>query len=362
LGLDTALARDETADCDLMALARGCRLHRRHCLTFYSHLDEGLVANGLVGSDPPTRGKGAVVSKSAQSLSRNWAPPGRFPSARGWSKARAVSVPIVASTSMTCAVGAVLPPLPGLVLFTLGVVFGCLLLVGRMEPVVVRVVCGGAPLTAEDHRALGPVLGVLSSHGLGAPTVRFWVRPGSSSDGPISVGRRSVLVSRGLIAAISSGEVGVERAATLFAQAAGLVRGGATRGDLFIRFWTLPWVLLTSGMMRAARGVGVLPLVLMTWKARWLLTVVAAAQAMAESHVALAGLVVGIGAISYLWPRWVRGWQTECQVLGDEAAAAVRASTPGAGDALGREDRDGQEAGLVGRATVARNRHLSVVR
>ncbi|MFZ1372206.1 MAG: hypothetical protein WAS01_00185 [Nostocoides sp.] len=266
------------------------------------------------------------------------------------------------STAITCAVGAVLPPLPGLALFTLGMVFACLLVVGRMEPLVVRVVYGGAPLTAEDHRALGPVLAVLSSYGLGPPTVRFWVRHGSPADGPISVGRRSVLVSRGLITAISSGEVGVERAAVLLAQAAGLVRGGATRGDLCIRFWTLPWVVLTYGMVGAARGFGVLPLVRMTWKARWLLTVVAAAQAMAESHVALAGLVVGIGAISYLWPRWVRAWQTECQVLEDEAAAVLRACTTRAGDALGREDPDGQEAGRVGRATVARNRHLSVVR
>jgi len=263
---------------------------------------------------------------------------------------------------MTCAVGAVLPPLPGLVLFTIGTAMACLLLVGRMEPLVVRVIYGGAPLTAEDHHALGPVLSVLSSHGLGPPTVRFWVRHGSPSDGPISVGRRSVLVSRGLIAAISSGELNVERAAMLLAPAAGLVRGGATRGDLFIRFWTLPWVLLTYAMVRAARGFGVLLLVRMTWKARWLLTMVAAAQAMAESHVALTGLVVGIGAISYLWPRWVRAWQTECQVLGDEAAAGLRACTPRAGNALGRGDPDEQEPGLVGRATVARNRHLSVVR
>jgi len=269
---------------------------------------------------------------------------------------------MVASTSMTFAVGAVLSPLPGLVLFTLGMVFGCLLLVGRMEPLVVRVVFGGAPLTAADHRALGPVLAVLSSHGLGPPTVRFWVRHGSPSDGPISVGRRSVLVSRGLIAAISSGEVSVEPAAMLLARPAGLVRGGAMRGDLFIRFWTLPWVFLTYGMVRAARGFGVLPLVRMTWNARWLLTVVAAAQAMAESHVALAGLVVGVGAISYAWPRWVRTWQAECRALGDEAVAGLDASTLPAGQALGRGDPDEREPGVAGRGTTAPRRHLSVVR
>ena len=283
-------------------------------------------------------------------------------SSLGWSRARAASVPILASTVMTCSIGALLPPVPGLVAFTLGLVIAFALRVDRVENMVVRLVYEGTPLTAADQHVLGPVLTELGSHGLGPPVIQVRVRPGGPSDGVITIGRRSVLVSRGLIGAIRSGEVGVERAAVPFAQAAGLVRGGATRGELFIRFWTLPWVFLTYGMVRTARGFGVLPLVRMTWKARWLLTVVAAAQAMAESHVALAGLVVGIGAISYLWPRWVRAWQTECQVLEDEAAAVLRACTTRAGDALGREDPDGQEAGRVGRATVARNRHLSVVR
>jgi hypothetical protein len=223
---------------------------------------------------------------------------------------------------MTCSIGALLPPVPGLVVFTLGLVIAFALGVDRVEPVVVCLVYGGTPLAAEDHRALGPALAVLSSHGLGPPRVRFWVRHGSPTDG-VAVGRRSVLVSRDLISASSSGQVGVESAAMLLAQAAGLVRGGATRGDLFIRFWTLPWVFVTYGMVRFARGFGVLPLVRMTWKARWLLTVVAAAQAIAESHVALAGLVVGIGAVSYLWPRWVRGRPNVRSR--DEAAAAVRA-------------------------------------
>ena len=301
------------------------------------------------------------MRRTAPSPGGNAGSGGRVLSSRGWSKARAVSVPILASTVMTCSIGALLPPVPGFVMLTLGLVIAFALRVDRVEPVVVCLVYGGTPLAAEDHRALGPALAVLSSHGLGPPRVRFWVRHGSATDGVITVGRRSVLVSRGLISAISSGEVGVESAAMLLAQAAGLVRGGATRGDLFIRFWALPWLCLTSGMVRAARGFGVLPLVRMTWKARWLLTVVAAAQAMAESHVALAGLVVGIGGISYLWPRWVRAWQTECQVLGDEAAAAVRTSAQRGEDAR-REDPDGQDPRLAGRATVARNRHLSVVR
>jgi hypothetical protein len=302
------------------------------------------------------------VRKSTPSPGRNAGSGGRVPSSRGWSKARAVSVPILASTVVTCSIGALLPPVPGLVMFMLGLVIAFALRVDRVEPLVVRLIYGGTPLTAADQHVLGPVLTALGCHGLGPPVIQVRVRPGSPSDGVITVGRRSVLISRGLIAAISSGEVGVERAAMLLAHAAGLVRGGATRGDLFNRFWTLPWLWMTHAMVLAARGFGVLPLVRMTWKARWLLTVVAAAQAMAESHVALAGLVVGIGAISYLWPRWVREWQTECQVLEDEAAAALRASTTRSGHGLRQGAPDAQDPGLASRATVARNRHLSVVR
>ena len=279
------------------------------------------------------------MSKSAQSLSRNAGSGGRVLSSRGWSKARAVSVPIVASTSMTCAMGALLPPCPGPrpIHAGVGLRVCCSLLAGWSRSLC-ALVYGGAPLTAEDHHALGPVLAVLSSHGLGPPTVRFWVRHGSPSDGrhlswpTVCPGQprpdRGDQLWRGGCRACGN------------ALGAGLpVWCAAERRAATCSFASgpCPWVFLTYGMVRAARGFGVLPLVRMTWKARWLLTVVAAAQAMAESHVALAGLVVGIGAISYLWPRWVRAWQTECQVLGDEAAAALRASTTRAGHALRRE-------------------------
>ena len=328
---------------------------------FHSRLDWGVVANGPVAPADADSEKGEIVSKSAQSPNRDAGSGGPVLSARGWSKARAVSVPILASTAMTCAMGALLPPVPGLVMFTLGLVVAFALLFARMEPVVVRLVYGGVPLTAADQHVLGPVLAVLAPHGFGPPLVRIWLHPGSPSDGVIAVGRRSVLVSRGLMRAISSGEVGVERAAVLFAQAAGLVRGGATRLDLSIRFWTLPWVWMRYALVSAARGFGVIPLVRSMWGARWLLTVVAATQAMAGSRVVLAGLVVGIGVISYIWPRWVRAWQAECRALSGEAVAALYVPASPAGLALGRGDANG-DPGLPSRTTAARRPHLSVVR
>ena len=119
-------------------------------------------------------------------------------------KARAVSVPVLASTGVTCAVGAVLPPAPGLALFVLGLVIAGALLIDVVEPLAVRLLYGGSPLTVADQRVLAPVLTVLCPHGLGPPVVDVWVRPGGPATDVTATGRRSVLVTRGLLEAITS--------------------------------------------------------------------------------------------------------------------------------------------------------------
>ena len=277
----------------------------------------------------------------------------------GWAKAGAVSVPMVASTAMTCAAGALLPPVPALVAFTLGLVIACSLLVGRLEPVAVRLLYGGAPLTAADQRVLAPVVAPLCPHGLGPPLVQVWVRPGGPPTDVTATGRSSVLVSRGLLEATDSGSISVEHATTLISHAAGLVRAGATRSDPFLRFWTIPWVLLTRSMVALARIVGVAVLVQVMWRARWVLTAVAAVQAVAASHLGLAVLVSAIGATSYLWPRWVRAWHTRLGAIGAEAAARVLPAVPLAAHVPAPRDPGSSPA--LGPES-SRRPHLSVVR
>jgi hypothetical protein len=332
-------------------------------MTLHSQRGQRVVpTKGLSRTTSPIREKRAAVSKSTQAPGLNVGSDSRSLSSLGWAKARAASVPMLASTAMTCMVGALLPPTPGLVLVTLGVVIAAALMVGGVEPFAVRMLYGGAPPTAADQRVLAPVLTVLCPQGLGPPLVRIWVRPGNASAGVTAAGRSSILVSRSLIGAISSGDLGVERAAALVAHAAGLVRGGATRGDLSIRFWTIPWVVMTHAMVGAARSFGVLPLVRVMWGARWLLTAVAAVQTVAESHAALTVLVVSIGATSYVWPRWVRVWHTQRRAVGDDAVARLRLALPPTGRTLGTGSAQGGAATPAGELTSAGRRHLSLVR
>ena len=282
---------------------------------------------------------------------------GRFAGA----KARAVSVPVLASTGVTCAVGALLPPHSGLALFASGMVVAGALLIDGVEPLAVRLLYGGSPLTVTDQRALAPVLTALCRHGLGPPIVDIWVRPGGPATHVTATGRRSVLVTRGLLEAITSEAISVERATALLAREAGPVRAGATRFDPVLRWWTIPWGLLTAGMVAVAHCFGVAAPVRLMWRARWLVAVIAVVQAVAADHGGLAVLLLSIGATSYLWPRWVRAWQARLAEIGDEAVARVGAPAPaGRGPALGsRQVPAGANARGCATSSV---RHLSAVR
>jgi hypothetical protein len=258
--------------------------------------------------------------------------------------------------------GALLPPLPGLVLFTTGLLIAGALLVERLEPLAVCLLYGGSPLTVADQTVLAPVITVLRRHGLGPPMVDIWVRPRGPATNVTATGRRSVLVTRGLIEGVSSGAITVKRATTLLAREAALVRAGTTRFDAVLRVWTIPWVLLVVGMRAVAHFFGVAALVRVMWRTRWIVAAIAVVQAVSEDHGALAALVVAIGATTSLWPRWVRAWQARLVEIGDEAVVRVGAPAlpAGRGPVLGRAQCPAAVETQGG--VPSPGRHLSVVR
>ncbi len=277
-------------------------------------------------------------------------------------KARAVSVPVLASTAVTCAVGALLPPVPGLALFASGLVIAGALMIKRVEPLAVRLLYGASPLTVADQRVLAPALTALGSHGLGPPLVDIWIRSRGPATDVTATGRRSVLVTRALLEAMTSEAISVERVTALLAREAGLVRAGATRFDLVLRWWTISWVLLIAGMVAVAQFFGVAAPVHVMWKARWLVAAIAVVQAVTADHRGLAVLVATIGATSYLWPRWVRAWQGRLAVLGDGAVARVCAPAPPARPGRVLRNRQGTASVEAQARAPSSGRHLSVVR
>lgn len=246
-------------------------------------------------------------------------------------KVMAYAPGVLLSTVLTMVVGAVLPALVGWVVFVGGLVTAVVLLCGVGEPVAVRVFFRARRLTAAEDAALAPAAVLLCQRGLGPPLVDLWVEAGSGQVAARGVGRRSVVVSGGLVAAVRNGQLPLDQAAAILAHAAGVVRAGATRSDPALLFWTMPWQVLRGLSQGLARVSSWLPLVGSVWRLRFVLGVIVAVQSWHEGTTAAraaGGLAVVVVAVSYLTPRWESAWATVVCDLGDEQVREAEMGAP----------------------------------
>lgn len=231
-------------------------------------------------------------------------------------KVLAVTPRLVASTVLTCLVGAVLPPLAGLVLFVGGLTVMALLCAGRLEHLAVRLLYRARLPSPAEAAVLAPALTLLSRQGLGPPRVTIYVRdhPGVADAG---LGRRCVLVNSGLVGALELRRLPAEEAAAVIAHAVGCVRLGLTRSDPAIAYWTFPWRLVTAVCSAIAQSISWLPLVHLAWRIRFVVAGVAVVQSFVDGRPGVSVLIAGFIAMTYLGPRWRRAWARRLLKEGD---------------------------------------------
>jgi hypothetical protein len=249
----------------------------------------------------------------------------------GMSQALARSPGLVVSTVLTCMVGALLPPLPGLTLFVGGLTLAAVLSAGGLEQPAVRLLGRARVLSEAEASALAPAIALLCQKGLGPPTVELYARDGEVGIGAGAAGRHSVVVSAGLLRAAQLGQLPADQAAAVIAAAVGRIRLGQTRFDVAVEFWTIPWQLVRVVALAIAKTVGLFPLTQFAWRIRFVVTAMAVAQSAADGRVA-GGLVEAVFiALTYLVPRWQRHWDMCSQEDSDRFVADHTL-----GDALGR--------------------------
>lgn len=188
--------------------------------------------------------------------------------ARWGSKALAVAPALVVSTVMTATVGSVLPPPAGLALFVGGLLVAALLLFGRLESVAARLLLVSRPARPQELDDLAPALTLLCRAGLGPPVIDLRVRVGEAAVAAGGMGRRTVVVSRGLLEAVVDGALPQEQAAAVIGHAAALMRAGWVRSDAGITFWSLPWQMLHAVALTMARVGRRVPLTAVVWRLR----------------------------------------------------------------------------------------------
>jgi hypothetical protein len=249
----------------------------------------------------------------------------------GMSQALARSPGLVGSTVLTCMIGALLPPLPGLTLFVGGLGLAAVLCAGCLERPAVLLLGRARGLSEAEAAALAPAIALLCQKGLGPPGFELYARDGEEGISAGAAGRRSVVVSAGLLQAAQMGQLPADQAAGVIATAVGRIRLGQTRFDVAVEVWTIPWQLVGAVCTAIAGKIGWLPLTQLAWRIRFVVGAVAVAQSVAEGRIG-AGVVVALfSALTYLAPRWQRRWDMSSQDDSDRFVADHKL-----GDALGR--------------------------
>ena len=235
------------------------------------------------------------------------------------SRALAVGPGLLVSTVLTWMVGAVLPPAAGLALFVGGLATMVLLLRGRGESAIAGVLYRAHPLTGAERATIAPAVTLLCRSALGPPLVRLWICGGDTRIAAQPLGRHSVLIAQGVLDAVEDGRLTQGQAAAIIGHPGALVRGGWTRNDLAITFWSLPWLALKALVSGIAQGFGRMPFVALGWRLRLVVAAIAVVQAAKQGVPWMAVFLVVIAALSYLIPVWDRQWQTGELLAGDRA-------------------------------------------
>jgi hypothetical protein len=247
------------------------------------------------------------------------------------SQALARSPGLFVSTVLTCMLGALLPPLPGLTLFVGGLALAVVLCAGCLERPAVRLLGHARALSEAEAATLAPAIALLCQKGMGPPVVELYARDGEVGINVGAAGRRSVVVSAGLLQAAQLGQLPADQVAGVIAAAVGRIRLGQTRFDVAVELWTVPWQLVSAVCLAIGKTVGLFPLTQFAWRIRFVVASVAVAQAASDGRIA-GGVVVAVFiALTYLALRWQRQWDRRSQDDSDRFVADHEL-----GDALSR--------------------------
>lgn len=203
---------------------------------------------------------------------------------------------------------ALLPPALGLVAFMAAGGVLVALAMGQLQEPAIAALTRSRPATEAEVRVMAPVLAELGGRGVtvGAVFVRRIQRP--STPVAAAIGRRTVVVSPGLVEATYRGGVTGAEAAAALAHAVGRRKALRPRLELAVLAATTPWRLMVATFRGVGRAFAWLPFMRLAWTLRGVVGVICVVQSVVEDR-AWAGLLGGaVIALTYLMPaagRWI---------------------------------------------------------
>ncbi|MGD8202141.1 hypothetical protein ACQE98_15990 [Ornithinimicrobium sp. W1679] len=158
-------------------------------------------------------------------------------------RVRALVVPAVVSVGLWAVTGSLVLSVAGWpVLLVPAALVAAAWMAGAGERLVAATVLLARGPRLHQRHTLAPVAQVLLDHRVGVDGLVLLVGPGFHV-GVSAVGRRTVVVTRGLVDAVACGRLGPGCAAALVAHELGVVRAGLTRGETALTVFLLPWTV-----------------------------------------------------------------------------------------------------------------------
>jgi len=165
---------------------------------------------------------------------------------------------------------------------------------------------------------MAPVLAELGGRGVdvGALFVRRAQRP--STPVAVAIGRRTVVISPGLVEATYRGDVTGAEAAAALAHAVGRRQAFQPRLELAVLAATTPWRLMVATFRGVGRTFAWLPFMRLAWTLRGVVGVICVVQSVVEGR-AWAGLLGGaVIALTYLVPAAGRRIELHTEAEADQ--------------------------------------------
>lgn len=209
---------------------------------------------------------------------------------------------LLVSFVLTVVMCALLPPALGLMAFMAAGGVLVALAMGQLQQPAIAALTSSRPATEAEFRVMVPVLAELGGRGVDIATlfVRRVQRP--STPVAVAIGRRTVVVSPGLVDATYRGGVTGAEAAAALAHAVGRHRALRPRLELAVLAATTPWRLIVATFRGIGRAFAWLPFMRLAWTLRGIVGVICVVQSVAEGR-AWAGLLGGVViALTYLVP------------------------------------------------------------
>lgn len=225
---------------------------------------------------------------------------------------------LLVSFVLTVVVCALLPPALGLVAFMAAGGVLVALAMGQLQQPAMAVLTSSRPATEAEFRVMAPVLAELGGRGVDIATlfVRRAQRP--STPVAVAIGRRTVVVSPGLVDATYRGGVTGAEAAAALAHAVGRHRALRPRLELAVLAATSPWRLIVATFRGIGRAFAWLPFMRLAWTLRGVVGVICVVQSMVEGR-AWAGLLGGVViALTYLVPAAGRRIDLRTEAAADQ--------------------------------------------